>query len=88
LQSDGIEIATVSEPGASLGELSALLDQPHTADVRVLEDSQFHVADATTLLAQDPTAPLYVATVLVQRVDAANQALLVGASLRPAKRRA
>jgi CRP/FNR family cyclic AMP-dependent transcriptional regulator len=41
-----IEIAKVREPGAVLGELSALLDQPHTADVRALETSQFHVADA------------------------------------------
>ena len=40
------EIATVAEPGALFGELSALLDQPHTADVRALETSQFHVAYA------------------------------------------
>jgi CRP/FNR family transcriptional regulator, cyclic AMP receptor protein len=72
----GTEIATVAEPGAILGELSALLDQPHTADVRALEDSQFHVADAATLLAQDPVALLYVATMLARRVDFANQALL------------
>ena len=43
---DSIEIARVEESGAVFGELSALLDQPHTADVRALEDSQFHVADA------------------------------------------
>src|ERR1700730_10291032 len=41
-----IEIAKVSDPGAVFGELSTLLDQPHTADVRALEASQFHVADA------------------------------------------
>ena len=45
------EIATVAEPGAVFGELSILLDQPHTADVRALGTSQFHVADANTLLA-------------------------------------
>jgi CRP/FNR family transcriptional regulator, cyclic AMP receptor protein len=45
-----IEIAKVREPGAVLGELSALLDLPHTADVRALETSQFHVADVSTLL--------------------------------------
>jgi CRP/FNR family transcriptional regulator, cyclic AMP receptor protein len=33
----GVEIAKVSEPGAVFGELSILLDQPHTADVRTLE---------------------------------------------------
>lgn len=38
------EIAKVAEPGAVFGELSVLLDQPHTADVRALETSQFHVA--------------------------------------------
>ena len=32
------------------GELSVLLDQPHTADVRARKASQFHVADAATLV--------------------------------------
>ena len=41
------------------GELSALLDQPHTADVRALETSQFHVASAE-VLAEDPFVLLYV----------------------------
>jgi len=40
------EIAKVAEPGAVFGELSVLLDQPHTADVRALETSQFYIADA------------------------------------------
>ena len=38
---EGVEIARVTEPGAVFGELSVLLDQPHTADVRALEASQF-----------------------------------------------
>src|SRR5947199_4774323 len=38
---EGVEIAKVTEPGAVFGELSALLDQPHAADVRALEISQF-----------------------------------------------
>jgi CRP/FNR family cyclic AMP-dependent transcriptional regulator len=71
-----IEIAKVREPGAVLGELSALLDQPHTADVRALETSQFHVADASTLLGKDPVALLYVAAILARRLDSANQALI------------
>jgi hypothetical protein len=53
-----------------------LLDQPHTADVHALETSQFHVANATTLLAQNPIAVLYVATTLAQRLDSANHALI------------
>lgn len=73
---DAIEIARVTEPGAVFGELSALLDQPHTADVFALESSQFHVADANTLLVQDPIALFYVATILARRLVDANQALI------------
>jgi CRP-like cAMP-binding protein len=73
---EGVEIAKVTEPGAVFGELSVLLDQPHTAEVRALEASQFHVADAASLLRVDPVALLYVATVLAQRLDSANQALI------------
>ena len=65
-----------AEPGAVFGELSVLLDQPHTADVLALDISQFHVADANTLLTQNPIAVLYVATMLAHRLDGANQALI------------
>ena len=70
------EIAKIAEPSAVFGELSILLDQPHTADVRALETSQFHVANATALLEQNPVAVLYVASVLAHRLDSANQALI------------
>jgi CRP/FNR family transcriptional regulator, cyclic AMP receptor protein len=70
-----VEFAQVAEPGAVFGELSALLDAPHSADVIALEASEFHVADAQALL-QDPVALLYVTVVLARRIDAANQGLL------------
>jgi CRP/FNR family cyclic AMP-dependent transcriptional regulator len=73
---EGHEIARVAEPGAVFGELSVLLDQPHAADVRTLEASVFHVADATTLLTQNPIAMFYVATTLARRLNGANQALI------------
>ncbi len=73
---EGTQVARISEPGAVFGELAALLDQPHTADVRALERSEFNVADAATLLASDPTAALYVAAILAGRLDAANCALV------------
>lgn len=74
---DGVQIARVSEPGAVFGELAVLLDKPHTADMRALERSEFHVAEAATLLADDPTAALYVAAILARRLDSANEALIV-----------
>jgi CRP/FNR family cyclic AMP-dependent transcriptional regulator len=58
------------------GEQAILLDQPHTADVKTVEDSEFYVADAQTILAGDPTVALYVAAVLARRLDAANRSLI------------
>ena len=72
---EGVEIARVTDPGAVFGEISALLDQPHSADVRALTSSQFHVADAAALL-QDPAVLLYVSAILARRLDGANQTLV------------
>lgn len=73
---EGVQIAKVAEPGAVFGELSVLLDQPHTADLRALETSRFHVAEAADLLVRDPIALLYVAAVLARRLDGANRAII------------
>jgi CRP/FNR family transcriptional regulator, cyclic AMP receptor protein len=75
IEKEGTEITKVREPGAIFGELSALLNQPHTADVRTLETSEFRVASAE-LLEQDPVMLLHVATILAQRLNLANQALI------------
>jgi CRP/FNR family transcriptional regulator, cyclic AMP receptor protein len=75
VQKNGTVIAKVTEPGAVFGELSALLNQPHTADVRTLEASEFRVAQAD-LLVEDPVVLLYVAAILAQRLNLANEALI------------
>jgi CRP/FNR family transcriptional regulator, cyclic AMP receptor protein len=72
---DGMQIAQVSEPGAVLGELSMLLDQPHTEDVRALELTEFHVADVASLT-YEPATVLYVTVLLARRLDATNRALV------------
>ena len=72
----GIRIAKETEPGTVFGEMSALLDKPHTANVLALTTARFHVADANTLLAQDSIALFHVATVLARRLDNTNQALI------------
>ena len=73
---DGVQIASVNAPGSVFGEQAVLLDQPHTADVRTLEQSEFYVADAPVMLASDPTVALYVAAILARRLDAANRSLI------------
>ena len=73
---DGLQIAMVSEPGAVFGELSIILDKPHTADVRALERSEFHVAKASSLLTENVAALAYVSAVLASRLDAANDVIV------------
>lgn len=72
---DSVEIARVDQAGAVLGELSALLGQPHIADVLALADSQFHVADAG-LLEKDPMALLHVARIMARRLVAADTGIV------------
>jgi CRP/FNR family cyclic AMP-dependent transcriptional regulator len=65
----GVALAAIADVGAVFGDLAVLLDQPHSADVRTLEPSRFHVADGRTILRVDPTVALYVAVVLAQRLE-------------------
>ena len=69
---DGVQIASVNAPGSVFGELAVLLDQPHMAEVRALEPSEFYVAESA-ILASDPTVAHYVAAILARRLDAANR---------------
>ena len=75
VEKEGVEIAKVTEPGAIFGELSALLNQPHTADVRTAETSECRVA-SDELIKQDPIILLHVAAIMAKRLNLANQALI------------
>jgi CRP/FNR family cyclic AMP-dependent transcriptional regulator len=68
-------LARRDQPGAVFGELAALLDRPHGADVRALQDSDFHVADVE-LLEKDPVALLGVARILARRLVTANESFV------------
>ena len=68
-------LARRDEPGVVFGELAALLDRPHGADVRALKDSDFHVADVE-LLEKDPVALLAVARILARRLVTTNASLV------------
>ena len=69
------ELARVDQRGAVFGELAALLDQPHLADVRAVQDSNFHVADVK-LLEKEPVALLAVARCLARRFVIAHETLV------------
>jgi CRP/FNR family cyclic AMP-dependent transcriptional regulator len=68
-----IVVATISEPGAVFGEMSMLLDVPHTASVKVLCPSRAYVVEnAETFLKSAPPEILrHIATLLAFRLQAA-----------------
>ena len=68
-----IVVAAITEPGAVLGEMSVLLDQPHTATVRAASDSAiYEINDAAAFLRRQPNVALMIARMLAQRLNAAN----------------
>lgn len=65
-------VAVVSEPGALFGEMSVLLDQPHSATVRAASDSVvYEFEDAAAFLRDQPAVALLVARMLAQRLNVA-----------------
>ncbi len=74
---DGAMVAAASEPGAIFGDLSALLNGPHTATVRAVTLSSFHVVtDPRALLEQNPAVCLHLCELLARRLDALNTYLV------------
>ena len=66
-------VAAITEPGAVLGEMSVLLDKPHTATVRAAADSViYEINDAASFLRQQPAVALLIARMLAQRLNVAN----------------
>ena len=69
----GTVVASITEPGAVLGEMSVLLDKPHTATVRAAADSViYEIDDAASFLHKQPAVAILIAKMLAQRLNAAN----------------
>jgi CRP/FNR family transcriptional regulator, cyclic AMP receptor protein len=65
----GIQVNVASEPGAILGELSVLLDIPHTATVTALAPARVRVADdGVRFLQQHQDVAYQLARLLAQRL--------------------
>lgn len=66
---DGVEVAKVSEPGAIFGEMSVLLDLPHSATVVAHRPSRVHVVeDGAAFLKSSPVVMSHLAQVLALRL--------------------
>ena len=62
-------ITVIREPGAVLGEVSILLDQPHSASVEAIEDTVCYVTrDGKGFLEAHPKIALAVAELLAARL--------------------
>src|SRR5690242_3520621 len=73
----GVEIATVTQPGAVVGEMSLLLDRPHSASVHAQTPTGVRVlADAASVLDTNPVLTKGLAALLAARLDATS-ALIV-----------
>ena len=67
-----IVVASIAEPGAVVGEMSVLLDQPHTATVRAACDSTiYEFGDAASFLRGQPEVALLIAQLLARRLNVA-----------------
>jgi CRP/FNR family transcriptional regulator, cyclic AMP receptor protein len=65
-------VAVLAEPGAVTGEMSLLLDRPHTATVRAAAASTiFEISDAASFLDQQPAVARLIARLLAQRLNVA-----------------
>jgi CRP/FNR family cyclic AMP-dependent transcriptional regulator len=63
-------ITTISEAGAVLGEMSALLDRPYTASVVAIDEVEaYGLDDGVKFLESRPALALHVAVLLAQRLE-------------------
>lgn len=73
----GVQVAEISDPGAVFGEMALLLDAPHTATVKALVHTRFHVMEnGAKLIRENAEVSAYIAAVLAQRVDSLNRYLI------------
>ena len=77
VERDGVTLATISAPGALIGEMSVLLGTENTATVRAEKATSVRVVkDALAYLERQPLVALRVAMLLSQRLDATSAALV------------
>ena len=71
------QVAVVDEPGSVFGEMSVLLDTPHTATVRALSPATvFAYDDARSFMRSDPEITFVIARLLAQRLNSATTYLV------------
>jgi CRP/FNR family cyclic AMP-dependent transcriptional regulator len=71
VERDGKHVTTLNAAGSVIGEMSVLLDLPHTATVKAMTEVDYYVIDnAVEILRTHPDWLLQIARLLAQRVNA------------------
>ena len=74
---DDVRVAKASQSGVVFGEMSVLLNGPHTATVRALKASSFAIVEnPREFLTNSAQASLHIAELLASRLDALNKYLI------------
>ncbi len=74
---DGVVVARCADAGAVFGDLSVLLDIPHTATVRAIRPSRIIVVEEPrAFLESHPAACLQLCELLARRLDGVNKYLV------------
>lgn len=74
---DGVEIASLSQPGTLVGEMSVLLGTKNSATVRARRESKLKmIRDAARVLETEPRLAMRVGAVVAARLDATSAMLV------------
>lgn len=74
---DGVVVTSIRQPGTIFGEMSVLLDSPHSATVRAVTPVEvFVIPDAIRVLEQRSKLLLQIARLLAKRVSNTTAALV------------
>jgi CRP/FNR family cyclic AMP-dependent transcriptional regulator len=77
VERDGVVIATISTPGALVGEMSLILGRPSSATVRSSRETTVRaIHDAKTHLEQDQALTFRLAWLMASRLDATSAFLV------------
>jgi len=74
---DDVRLAVSSEPGAVFGEMSTMLNVPHTATVATTTPAAFHrITNPKEFFRRSPEACLHVCELLARRIDTLSRYLV------------
>ncbi len=86
VERDGVPVTTISHRNALVGEMSVLLDKPHSATVRAVGIATVRtIEDAKSHLLADPEMALGLASLVAGRLDATTAVLVQLSREHPGK---